>query len=298
MGWQLTVVFNLIIAMSYLVIATIILRGLVSTHQLGSNPLALATAAIFMSCAAHHAHHAAHVLVPLDETPAQLAALRSTFGEWHSWALDAVGAVIALTYLALRRFYGALLNTPAMFEDAVRVAAEDRLREMAFTDPLTGCGNRAALELLARHDARIELTVLYLDLDDFKGVNDRYGHEVGDRLLASVGRELREGLPEASVFRLGGDEFVVVLEGPSPGVAARCRELVRRPVDLREGVLYASASVGQAAGTSHVEQLLREADMQMYADKRRLHDHPDVTPHPKVRNVLPDPYAPALSRRR
>ena len=77
---------------------------------------------------------------------AELLAVRAVFGEWHTLVVDGRGALVAATCLGVRRSCKALLNTPAMFHDAVRLAAEARLREIAYTDQLTGTPNRAAYQ--------------------------------------------------------------------------------------------------------------------------------------------------------
>ena len=72
--------------------------------------------------------------------------MRAVFGEWHTVLIDGIGAAVAVPYLGLRHSYKALLNTPAMSDDAVRIAAEQQLRRLAYTDLLTGIPNRAAYQ--------------------------------------------------------------------------------------------------------------------------------------------------------
>ncbi len=277
MGWQAVVGLNAIIAVCYLMITSLIVIGLVRTRQLRTNALALATASIFATCAAHHAHHAAHVWFAFGgEDAAQLDSVRAVFGEWHAVLIDLVGATVAVTYLSLRRNYGALLRTPAMFDDAVRVAAQKRLRELAFTDQLTGVPNRASYQALADSlaDDPRETTVLFLDLDRFKLVNDVHGHDIGDRLLREVAQRLQERVPaDCALFRLGGDEFVVVAVGlGEDGVPARVGQVVdavEEPMTLRsDQAVSVGASVGAATGpAATTDELLRLADMRMYVRK-------------------------------
>ena len=276
MGWQVVVLGNVVIVGAYLAIAATILQGLVTTRQLRTNALAVATGLIFLTCALHHGHHALHLLTG---TPQELRVLRAAFGTWHGVAVELVGVVVAVAYLMLRHTYGTLLNTPAMFEDQVKAATADALRRLAYTDALTGCGNRAAYDahvdgLAGRDDA---VTVVYLDLDDFKQVNDAFGHEAGDRVLREVGGRLASGMATGQrAFRLGGDEFVVVQVVPAgrrgedaEALSARCRLLIGLPVTLREGDLRCQASGGAATGPAAdgLQHLLRQADAAMYAAK-------------------------------
>ena len=277
MAWQAVVALNLVIAACYVVISALILHGLLRTRQLSSNPLALATAAIFSTCGVHHAHHALHLVSTFNGAydAAALAATRELFGEWHSVAIDLVGAAVAITYLGLRHSYKALLNTPAMFEDAVRVAAERQLREVAFTDQLTGVPNRAAYQQHAdRLDAGADpVVVLFIDLDGFKGINDGYGHDAGDKLLREVAQRLAHDLRAVGrLYRIGGDEFVVLASGPrlSPvDLAAQAQNSLVRPFAIGANEVVVGASIGTASGPASegVDRLLRHADADMYLIK-------------------------------
>ncbi|MDP3714188.1 MAG: GGDEF domain-containing protein [Mycobacteriales bacterium] len=273
MGWTSTVVLNVIITGCYLVISGLIFRGLVRTGQLRSNPLALATSLIFLSCAVHHGHHALHVWEGGGE-------VKATFGTWHSVSVDVFGAGIAVLYLSLRRRYGALLNTPSMFEDQVSAETERRLRQAAYRDQLTGLANRTAFTEAAQAlDASpgLRLAVGYVDLDGFKPVNDRYGHDAGDAVLREVGARLAAALlPHESVYRLGGDEFVVLSPdhvGRLTDTAARVRAAVNQRIEVPDDeTVHLGCSVGMArgvTGTDLVEDLLRRADAAMYLAKRR-----------------------------
>ncbi|MDP9167774.1 MAG: GGDEF domain-containing protein [Actinomycetota bacterium] len=277
MGWQWAAGLNVVIALCYVAIAGLISVGLIRTKQVRTNPLALATAAIFLSCAAHHGHHGLHLLLAFGghESPQDLAALRTVFGETHTVAIDAVGAAVAIIYLGLRRNYKALLNTPQMFDDRVRLAAEEALRDLAFTDILTGIPNRAAYQALAdgwTYDNQ-PAVVLFLDLDGFKAVNDRFGHDVGDRVLRDVAHAVAGVLREDEyVFRLGGDEMIVVgIAHDGTGVLdlkGRVEAAVVRPVSTRDGTITIAASCGVAEGAaSSIGSLLRAADQDMYRIK-------------------------------
>jgi diguanylate cyclase (GGDEF)-like protein len=274
--WQIAVGLNGLIALCYIAIASLIALGLVRTRQVSTNPLAVATMAIFYTCALHHGHHALHLASSVGASVEQVLAVRAAFGEWHTLAIDGFGALVAAVYLGLRRNFRALLNTPQMFDDQVRVAAEQRLKELAFTDLLTGVPNRAAYQAAADALAAGDpqgVAVVFLDLDGFKAVNDTHGHDVGDRVLRDVAQRLHAGCGEHErLYRLGGDEFVLL---GMQHDAATGRELVRRaeaallrPVSLREGPVVVGASAGLACGRSdEVDELLRRADQAMYEVK-------------------------------
>jgi diguanylate cyclase (GGDEF)-like protein len=153
-----------------------------------------------------------------------------------------------------------------------------RLRALATRDPLTGCPNRAETRarlaaLAAQASPQNPLTVCVLDLDGFKQVNDRHGHQAGDELLARVAAALQSAVRQGDVVgRIGGDEFVVLL----PGAGATCAEdLVQRLLDSVRGAGTAhgvTASVGTIrvlAPATEVDALLDAADRAMYGAKRR-----------------------------
>ncbi|HUG29096.1 MAG TPA: EAL domain-containing protein [Candidatus Limnocylindria bacterium] len=161
-----------------------------------------------------------------------------------------------------------------------RKALEQELSHQAFHDELTGLANRSLfhdrlVHALARGSrARSSTAVLYLDLDDFKAVNDRLGHAAGDRLLVAVGERLRASTrPEDTVARLGGDEFAVIVEADDPGeipvAATRILVGLAAPLPLVDGEVAIRASIGIAVGTGleDADELLRRSDIAMYAAK-------------------------------
>ncbi|BCJ40247.1 hypothetical protein GCM10010168_31050 [Actinoplanes ianthinogenes] len=148
---------------------------------------------------------------------------------------------------------------------------QDRLRFDATHDPLTGLANRALFD--ARIRATPEATVLLIDLDDFKPVNDVHGHHVGDELLRAVADRLRGCVREGgTVARLGGDEFAVLFPqaaGRSAELAAGVLEAFAAPVPTSAGLLPIRASIGAAGGsTADPAGLMRRADEAMYEAKR------------------------------
>jgi PAS domain S-box-containing protein len=130
-GWELVSAFNFITAASYLGIACFVVRGLISTHQLMSNRLAVATAAIFVACAAHHLLHALDFFA--DGDAMQVSMMRELMGQSIDVVVTALTAVTGVLYLALRRSYGMLLRSPALFDHA----AEIRYRQLAANLPHT-----------------------------------------------------------------------------------------------------------------------------------------------------------------
>ena len=162
-----------------------------------------------------------------------------------------------------------------------RKALLDQLAHQAFHDPLTGLANRALFHdrvmhaiTLARRQGHA-VTVLYLDLDDFKQVNDTFGHAEGDRLLALIAGRLRACARSTdTVARLGGDEFAILVEDNDSAKCAerlvdRIREQMTFPFTLAMGDVTISASVGSASTlTGGLDEIMRYADVAMYAAKR------------------------------
>ncbi len=165
-----------------------------------------------------------------------------------------------------------------LLDITARREAEEQLRHQAFHDPLTGLANRAlftdrvqhALVIRASEDG--EVAVLFLDLDDFKSVNDSLGHLAGDALLRAVGDRLRATLsPSHTVARMGGDEFAILVEEPDGAAAAldaaeRVTAALHEPFDLDGQEVFVTASVGIAVGHD-AEELLRCSDVAMYGAK-------------------------------
>ena len=148
----------------------------------------------------------------------------------------------------------------------------DQLHYQANHDELTGLMNRRALMARLRDPRNTEsLAVLYLDLDGFKSVNDRFGHAAGDAVLTAVGWRLAQTVRATdAVARLGGDEFVVVTaSSDAPALAERIREAVTQPVPWADTRLPVGCSVGMARGSRSAEALLAEADAALYEAKHQ-----------------------------
>lgn len=210
-------------------------------------------------------------MTPAPETKARVR-VRSSAGDWHvlEWA-GSNGLSSGTVEIAGRDV-----------TEQVRIQAD--LLHQSTHDTLTGLPNRTSLMSMAADtvtDASEDrpASVLMIDLDRFKDVNDSLGHAIGDRLLAQVGPRLRSALrPGDTIARLGGDEFAVLLpsaaEEGSRGVADRLAEALDEPFVVDGMDLHVEASIGIAVShrkdrpeTRTVEGLLREADIAMYRAK-------------------------------
>ncbi len=174
-------------------------------------------------------------------------------------------------------------------EEMRRFAAElavtnRRLHDVALTDSLTGFPNRRyAMDRLAEEWSAMrrhkrQLSVMMVDIDEFKSVNDTYGHDVGDLVLRQVSAAIREGLRGHDVVaRMGGDEFIAICPDGNLQQAMACAERVRQAVaalTVRTGMLQlkSSVSVGVAEQTESMpgpDALMKIADQGLYMAKQR-----------------------------
>ena len=161
-----------------------------------------------------------------------------------------------------------------------RVDAAEHLRRAALHDPLTGLANRLLAidrldHALAQRTDTTKLAVMFVDLDDFKTVNDGLGHEAGDRVLIVVAERIRGVLRAGdTAARLGGDEFAIILEqlssvNEAKAVGTRLRQAINQPISLHGRSVRVGGSLGIAfAGADSTSaSLMREADTAMYAAK-------------------------------
>ena len=199
-----------------------------------------------------------------------------------------------------------------------RYRVEAQLNLLAFSDPLTGLGNRAMFAdrlrhamLIARRTAQ-SFAVLALDLDNFKPVNDRHGHAAGDLVLQRIAARLLACLRDTdTVVRLGGDEFAVLIpnlatRADAMTTANRLIELAKQPIGLGKLAMRVGASVGIAIYPEHastVDHLLAAADRALYAAKRRGRGRAvwaieaataEIVPAPLVWNVAHEVGVPEL----
>lgn len=180
---------------------------------------------------------------------------------------------------------GNITNYVAVFSDfTARKAVEEQMRFMALHDGLTGLPNRSSLMQRLAHAIpharrnRKKLALLFVDLDELKGTNDRYGHEAGDHLLRTVADRLKGAARDAdTIARLAGDEFVVLLENladpePVAAIAEKVLAMIGEPMHFAGREIRTTASIGVALYPDHTDdpdELLRAADRAMYAAKGR-----------------------------
>ena len=153
-----------------------------------------------------------------------------------------------------------------------------RMARMAGEDPLTGLPNRRAFDMVLESAVagatKEPFAVLLIDLNDFKPINDAFGHEVGDEALRDFGRRLDTLTRDTDfVARIGGDEFAVVLANADRTAAAKAAERFRQGLDFafeHEGkVMRVWASVGMAHSSDGAETVMARADLRMYEGKKR-----------------------------
>ncbi|MEA5594249.1 diguanylate cyclase domain-containing protein [Rivularia sp. UHCC 0363] len=181
---------------------------------------------------------------------------------------------------------GKILGAVLVFQDiSQRKKTEAELIQNAFYDSITGLPNRVLfrdrLTQAFEHSKRrknYRFSVLFLDLDGFKGINDKFGHGMGDKLLVDISQLVKSSLRGGdTVARFGGDEFAILLEDikdvkDATNVALRIQENLETPFDINERKILITASIGIALSSiSHEEpaNLLDEADSAMYQAKER-----------------------------
>ncbi|PKM43103.1 MAG: hypothetical protein CVV05_16295 [Gammaproteobacteria bacterium HGW-Gammaproteobacteria-1] len=212
-----------------------------------------------------------------------------TGGEWRGEAADTQGGgttrYLDMVVSPIQNEQG---DTTHFLAIAVDITAKkemaEKIESMAYFDPLTGLPNRALFhERLRQAEALAgrghSFGILYIDLDGFKDVNDRLGHDVGDRLLQNVAQKLAGCVRDADTLaRHGGDEFVAILllqEGAGKPdvqtVAQRMISELATPITLDGQIIHIGASIGIAvypAGVGNIDEYVRRADMAMYEAKR------------------------------
>lgn len=215
------------------------------------------------------------------DTGAPLSALAALFGRTGAAALAHVPVGKGVLFLVERRterlfepedwnLLGVLVSHAEIALERVRLF--ERVRELSLTDPLTGLGNRRHMQVMLKHSLAAAqrgdpLSLVMVDLDGFKAINDEYGHLEGDRVLRLVADCLREEIRGADLaVRFGGDEFLIILPGTDlPGA----RTLVRRVEERLAGRARISAGAAEYdPSMKSAEDLIEAADRELYAAKR------------------------------
>ncbi len=214
---------------------------------------------------------------------------------WTLWGVSAAGDV--------RNEYSNLIFQVQDITDKKEI--NEKLRHDATHDPLTRLPNRsyfmerltAALKR-SKEDKDHRISILFIDLDRFKNVNDSLGHHLGDKLLIDIAERLSECVrPEDLIARLGGDEFTILVEGRFDqeevhNIAKRINRKFGTPFNLAGHEIYSSASIGilNAMDTHETaEEMMRDADTAMYQAKRAgkaRHEVFDETMHQAVKETL------------
>ncbi len=193
-----------------------------------------------------------------------------------------------LIITAVKSEDGIVTNYVATLVDiTLNKAAENEIQRLAFYDPLTGLPNRRLLldrlklALASSHRSGRKGALLFIDLDNFKTLNDTLGHDMGDLLLQQVAERLSSSVREGdTVARLGGDEFVVMLEDLSEQaveaatqtetIGEKILAILNQPYQLAKHEYYSTPSIGAALFNSHeqaTDELLKQADIAMYQAK-------------------------------
>ena len=220
---------------------------------------------------------AASAMIYLAQIATTSAIDTTTLLQDHPRLLAALGLWCAASVCCYVVFVRAFSMISTIHSQTEQLIQEKKYHAIAYTDTLTGLDNRAAYtEHCADVDrlepaARGEYTALFLDLDGFKQINDRFGHIAGDTALQHIATALREAFhgPEYRIFRYGGDEFVVTAAGVSPQALQECLQLVREKLaDIgAEFPLNISCGMARLSPDDTLGSAVARADKAMYADK-------------------------------
>ncbi|MCY2974684.1 MAG: GGDEF domain-containing protein [Planctomycetota bacterium] len=184
------------------------------------------------------------------------------------WSFSSIGLASCLAFSEIRR---------RRSEIQVQV-----FRDAATTDPLTGVGNRRWLDIEMKQRLSqfrrqyVPFSVLMMDIDHFKSINDRWGHDVGDLVIVKVSETIRKTLRDMDVLcRIGGEEFLAILPGTDIKAACVAAERIRHAIEMcpffkQDRVIPVNLSVGVTAAMSadEIDVILKRADEALYAAKR------------------------------
>jgi diguanylate cyclase (GGDEF)-like protein len=235
-------------------------------------------------------------VVPLSVAKPGWGALMLERAAWEEFSAEELKSVQELCEVAERALDDAL--------------SQAELRKRAEIDPLTGVYNRRAFDAMIDKlfvralETRQQISVLFLDLDLFKQINDKHGHATGDECLRSVCDATRRELAAGDILaRYGGEEFVVVLPGQTPDQARQVAERIRASVaqlrvDSEKGVIKMTISIGLAGRGAEEEDpqaMIGRADKALYVAKRNGRNQVQVAPtygQGSAGNMAPPPEAP------
>ncbi len=231
--------------------------------------------------------HAAHITA--DDSRA-LQSAKGLFKDEHAWQMPGMGLrYITSTRIGIRDDAGEPRYLIHVIDDVTeRRRADEKIAHMAHYDALTDLPNRTLFrEQIERELAKVaggdQFALLYIDVDEFKGINDSLGHHVGDELLKVIASRLRGCLKEGDLIaRLGGDEFAVIQTGIQSSAevlsfVTRIYQAIRQPYHCLGHQLSTDASIGIALAPqdgTDLDQLVKNADLAMYgakAEGRRTH---------------------------
>ncbi|VFQ47076.1 diguanylate cyclase domain-containing protein [Desulfoluna butyratoxydans] len=220
-----------------------------------------------------------------DDPHAAVLPVKLPSGTWLLAAVPATGWVENASVLTVIRWSGLLLALTISGLVHALLCSYRRIHLIALEDPLTGLSNRRLLEehlsqliLLSRRKKKA-FSLLYVDLDRFKPINDRFGHEAGDAVLTTLARRLKDNLRQSDIIaRVGGDEFILlfhdmVTRHDAHAMASKVAGIIQAPVALSCGrEISVGASIGISLypddGTSG-EALINHADLAMYSQKNQ-----------------------------
>ena len=230
---------------------------------------------------------AAHIT---EDDSRALASAKGLFKDEHAWQMPGMGLrYITSTRIGLRDEAGEPRYLIHVIDDVTeRRRADEKIAHMAHYDALTDLPNRTLFrEQIERELAHVadgcQFALLYIDVDEFKGINDSLGHHVGDELLKAIAARLRGCLTQGDLIaRLGGDEFAVIQTGiQSPAdvlsFVTKIYQAIRQPYHCLGHQLSTDASIGIALAPqdgADLDQLIKNADLAMYgakAEGRRTH---------------------------
>jgi diguanylate cyclase len=204
-----------------------------------------------------------------------------------TWLLHRIADDVASVTRAAERLaagHGPITSIPERTDEIGALASSvAAIQDALLYDPLTGALNRAAFVRQFAHAASVlhsddQLAIIYIDLDRFKKINDRYGHSAGDAVLGKSAERIRRRLRENDLFsRYGGDEFVIMVNGRAavealPALVERLAERLSKGMNVGEHHVAVGASIGTATYPDDgetLDQLISIADARMYDAKRR-----------------------------